>query len=116
MVGKIFDENSIEKLNFYFTFIFILENLLLKIEPLEITSFSTTIFSVSGGGVSPFPLATPLIGLLEIIQYYINISIPKTNNEDTENFHNSWEILIRIFLLKPATGLSELDLRAKKLE
>ena len=34
---KIFDENSIEKLNFYF--IFILKNLLLKIERSETTPF-----------------------------------------------------------------------------
>ena len=46
---KIFDENSIEKLNFYL----FLEKLLLKIEPSEITSFSTTVFSISGEGDVP---------------------------------------------------------------
>ena len=55
---KNFDENSIEKLNF--SFIFILENLLLKLEPPEITPFSTTIFPVSGGLPSFLPLAMPL--------------------------------------------------------
>ena len=56
---KIFDENSIEKLNFYF--IFILENSLLKIEPSEITIFLQRFFRFRGGG-SPFPpLATPLL-------------------------------------------------------
>ena len=48
---KIFDEKSIEKLNFKI----FLENSLLKIEPSEITSFSAIIFPVSGEGVSPFP-------------------------------------------------------------
>ena len=57
---KICDENSIEKLNFYF--IFILETLLIKIEPSEITPFFCNIFSVSGGGVAPSPVATPLLG------------------------------------------------------
>ena len=51
---KIFDENAIEKLNFYFIIIFILENLLLKIEPSEITPFFYSNFSVSGGGISHF--------------------------------------------------------------
>ena len=55
---KIFDENSKEKLKYYF--IFILENLLLKIEPSEITPFSTTFFRFRGG-ISPISaLATPL--------------------------------------------------------
>ena len=45
---KNFDENSIEKLNF-----FILENLLLNIEPSETTPFFYNSFSVSGGGGSP---------------------------------------------------------------
>ena len=49
---EIFDGNSIEKLNF----IFILENLLLTIEPSEITPFSTTIFRFRGGN---FPLSVP---------------------------------------------------------
>ena len=45
---KDFDENSIENVNFYF--IFILENLLVKIEPSEITPFFyNNCFSVSGG-------------------------------------------------------------------
>ena len=43
-----FDENSIEKLNF----IFILENLLLKIEPFGITPFFYSKF-VSFGGFPP---------------------------------------------------------------
>ena len=56
---KIFNENSIVKFNLYF--IFILENLLLKIEPSEITPFFTKKFSVSGWGLNfPLPLATPL--------------------------------------------------------
>ena len=53
---KIFDENSMEKLNF---FIFIFENLLLKIEPLEITPFYYNNFFGFGGGIfplSPWPL------------------------------------------------------------
>ena len=63
IVGKfweIFDEISIEKLNFYF-FIFSFKNLLLKIELSEITPFSTTIFSVSGW-FPPFPPAYALDG------------------------------------------------------
>ena len=54
---EIFDENSIE--NLYLYLYFILENLLLKIEPSEITPFFYNIFSVSGGIPLP-PLATPL--------------------------------------------------------
>ena len=46
-----FHENSIEKLNFYL--IFILENLLLKIEPSEITPFFYNIFSVLGDSPPP---------------------------------------------------------------
>ena len=43
--------------------------MLLKIEPSEITPFSTTFFSVSGGGGSPLsPLATPLLILLSIFE------------------------------------------------
>ena len=56
---KIFDEISIEKLHFYF----ILENLLLKIEPSEITPFFYNNFSVSGGfPLSPWlrPLPMPM--------------------------------------------------------
>ena len=46
---KNFDENSIENLKFYF--IFILEKLLLKIEPFQITPF---FYTFSGfGGISP---------------------------------------------------------------
>ena len=48
---RIFDENAIEKLN-----IFILENLLLKIEPSEITPFFYNNFFGFGGGVGNFPL------------------------------------------------------------
>ena len=53
-----FDENSLDKLNFYFIFIF--ENSLLKLELLLITPFSTTIFRFRGGGPLPNPLAKPL--------------------------------------------------------
>ena len=53
-ISKILDENSIERFNF----IFIFENLLLKIEPSEITPFFYNNFSVSGA-FPPFPLATP---------------------------------------------------------
>ena len=49
---KIFDENSIENLNFYF--IFILENLLLKIVFGNNTIFNNIFFGW-GGGFSPFP-------------------------------------------------------------
>ena len=53
---KIFDENSIEKLYFYFY----LGNLLLKIDPSEITPFFYNHFF--GWGISPLsPLATPLV-------------------------------------------------------
>ena len=53
---KISEENPIEKLNFYF--IFILEHLLLKREPSEITPFFyNNLFGL--GAISPFPLATP---------------------------------------------------------
>ena len=55
---KIFDENSIEKWNFYF----ILENLLLKIETSEITPFFYKKFSVSGGGGFPPPRLRPCLG------------------------------------------------------
>ena len=60
---KIFDENSIENLNFYF--IFILENLLVKLEPSEITPFFySNFFRFRGGGGAspPPPMATPLPG------------------------------------------------------
>ena len=54
---KILDENSIEKL----TFKLILEMVMLKIEPSEITSFFYNNFFNFGGGTFPvFPLATPL--------------------------------------------------------
>ena len=54
---KIFDENSIEKLDFNL----FLGKLLLKIEPSEITSFFYNNFSGSGWGVEPAnPLLTPL--------------------------------------------------------
>ena len=64
---KIFDENSIGKLNFYFificNFIFILffENLLVKLEPSETTPvFCNYFFGFGGGGISPFPPAYAL--------------------------------------------------------
>ena len=58
---KIFDETSIEKLNFYFIFIFMLENLLLKIEPSEITPFFYHNFFRFGGGDFPSsPCLRPL--------------------------------------------------------
>ena len=79
---KIFDENSIEKLNFYF--IFILENLLLKIEPSEITPF----FGFGGGG---FPFTTlwlrhchsplPYLSLRAI---YVDNSIPFGKADDAK--------------------------------
>ena len=47
--------NSIEKWNLYL----FLGNLLLKLEPSEITSFSTTIFSGSGGGLNPLSPCIP---------------------------------------------------------
>ena len=51
-----FDDNSMENLNFYFTFIFILENFLRKVEPSEITPFFYNIFfGFGGGGVVPLP-------------------------------------------------------------
>ena len=54
---KIFDENSIEKLNFFIFF----ENLGLKIEPSEITPVFYNNFFRFRGGDSPLPaLATPL--------------------------------------------------------
>ena len=61
---KIFDENSMEKWNFYFIFIFIQDNLLLKIEPSEITPFFFNNFFGFGGGGFPLPrLATPLLSI-----------------------------------------------------
>ena len=51
---KFFDENSIENLNLYF--IFILENVLLKIELSEITPFFYNIFFGFRGEFPPFPL------------------------------------------------------------
>ena len=56
--GKFFDENSIEKLYFYF--IFILENVILKIEPSEIPFFYNNFFGLGGGDLPLPPLATPL--------------------------------------------------------
>ena len=53
---KVFDENSIEK----GIFLLFLENLLLKIEPSEITSFFYTNFFRFRRGFPPFPLATSL--------------------------------------------------------
>ena len=66
---KIFDENSIEKLNFfifYFYLLYVGNFFLLKIDPWEITPFFyNNFFGFGGGRFSPFPLATPLrtIGL-----------------------------------------------------
>ena len=59
---KIFDENSMEKLNFYYLFIFILENLLLKLEPSEIEPLFYSNFIGFGRNFHPFPaMATPLM-------------------------------------------------------
>ena len=52
---KFFDD-FMEKWNFF-------ENLLLKIEPSEITPFSTTIFSDRGGGISPLPTPGYALGI-----------------------------------------------------
>ena len=55
-----FDENCIENwifILFLFLFLFF-ENLLLQIEPSEITPFFYNNF-FGFGGISPFPLATP---------------------------------------------------------
>ena len=59
---KIFDENSIEKLKFYLFLFLILffENLLLKIEPSEITPFFyNKFFRFRGGGFPPSPWLRP---------------------------------------------------------
>ena len=56
---KISDENSIEKLNFYFILNFIFRKFVTKNRAFGNNHFSTTIFSLSGG-FPPFPLATPL--------------------------------------------------------
>ena len=58
---KIFDENAIEKLNIFIFYFF--ENLLLKIEPSEITPFFyNNFFRFRVGDISPLsPLATPLM-------------------------------------------------------
>ena len=59
---KIFDENSTEKLNFYFIFIFnlifnfIFRKFVTKIEPSEIKPvFYNKFFGFGGGGFPPFP-------------------------------------------------------------
>ena len=54
---KIFDEFSIEKLNFYFIFYFIFRKFVTKNRAFGNNQFSTTIFSVSRGGgeFPPFP-------------------------------------------------------------
>ena len=72
-IFKIFDENSIEKLNFYFILFYILffilffENLLLKIKPSKITPvFYNNFFRFREGGFPPFPLATPLISKIQM--------------------------------------------------
>ena len=55
---KLFHENSIDKLDFYF--LFILKKLLLKIKPSKITPLSNSNFFCFLGD-SPCPLATPLL-------------------------------------------------------
>ena len=61
---KMFDENSIEKLNFHF--IFILENLLQKIEPSEMTPFFYNNF-FGFGEIFPFPHGYALWFRLKLI-------------------------------------------------
>ena len=63
---KIFDANSIEKLNFYFIFIlnfilnFIFLNFVTKNRAFgNNTIFLQQFFSLPGAGISPFPLASP---------------------------------------------------------
>ena len=74
---KFFDENSIEKLNFYLY----LEKLLLTIEPSEITPFFQH-FSVSVGGLHLLPLASPLtwLGFRELHYVVDFISLPPPRN------------------------------------
>ena len=67
IILKIFDENSIEKLNFYFIiicnfiFYFIFRKFVTKNRAFgNNTSFLQQFFSVSGGGISPFPLGYAL--------------------------------------------------------
>ena len=52
-----------------------LENLLLKLEPSEITPFSTTISSVSGGEISPgYSLSLVEIeGIADLLEYFEKI-------------------------------------------
>ena len=53
---KFFDENSIENLNFFIFYFYFFENLLLKIEPSEITPFFyNKFFGFGGGGNFPLP-------------------------------------------------------------
>ena len=64
-IRKIFDENSIEKLNFNFIFNFILNFIVRKFVIKNRafgnnTNFLQQFFRFRGGGISPFPLATPL--------------------------------------------------------
>ena len=61
---KFFDENSLEKLNFLIFSIYFFENLLLKIEPSEITPvFYNNFFGFGGGG--NFPPSPPGYALVE---------------------------------------------------
>ena len=71
---KIFDKNSIGKLNFYR----ILEKLLLKIEPSEIASFFYNNFSHFGGGVGDVPLAEPMVYLIDFSSYIHYLSYKTT--------------------------------------
>ena len=57
---KIFDENSIEKMEFFY-FYFYFGKVSLKIEPVEITPFFyNNVFGFGEGKFPPSPLATPL--------------------------------------------------------
>ena len=62
------DKNSIEKLNFYR----LLERLLLKIEPTEITPFFyNNFFQFRGAGTFPvFSLAAPMTSIDYILDYF----------------------------------------------
>ena len=75
-------------MHFYFIFIFILGNLLLKIEPSEKHHLSTTIFSVSGGGPGgnfpPSPWLCPWKQVIIVVNNYRCIFI--RDNKLTERF------------------------------
>ena len=65
---KIFDENSIEKLHFYFIFIFyfIFRKFVTKNRAFgNNTSFLQQFFSFGGGDFPPSPLATPLFRIIK---------------------------------------------------